>query len=1038
MFDSQDESYYRTQFLVDRFKDREEQSWEALKESAEQTTRVVRGTAESLVEERERIGDQELKTLYHLCQNSNNGRSAEAKQELVRQLGLSADKTEQIVDEIDASVGSVGQSMTDPPIHVGGKDDEFPELERDLHECFARIVEDYDAEPELVDAVREILTIDFYGVQSGRISPIFHYLAPDLFPVINGRSCDGLELTTGEQVSQKLSNYLDERERFLEVREEFSFESHFRELDYFLHWVQSADNVWSEVLREGISRKAWQVQPGTNKHSYPEELWPIWRERNVISVGWDIGPLNQVSTDELNSQSKTLVERMSPGDIVVAKGGHHDLLGLGVVTPDGYEYVGDTDREITFSNEGESDTHPCLRHVEWVFTRSVPDAIDIQNWGISKQFDNRTVVQYDCFEELRGVLAKNLPAESLSPLQRLERASVDFATRSFFILQTGSDEWEDKPAEQYHFKMGIPGSRKLGDAETARVLYLEDGDIYARARIVAIDKEERGDETHCFADIEEYEELNPVDVNSVLGEFESSISLQHPIIEITGRDYRTVVDSGTSTRYFWVNAEATDWQQDGGKAFYQVTGSSGGQRRNQEAYQKAQPGDEVLVYQISPEKRVVGRARVARGLHEESVGENEESVEGITLRWVESVDEVSWAEIELDSELETSRLVESDNSFVVTELSEQEYDRILELTRKTTFGDFADELEVPNSQITVDRKNLYFPDGEDGVTGEWERIQSRIERALANGNHVLLFGPPGTGKTKLARQVCEDTVGNDYELVTASADWSTFDTVGGYQTTSQNTLEFEPGIVLDRFQDGTDGSPTNEWLIIDELNRADIDKAFGSLFSALTGESVTLPFDGPNEEPIQILDASQTDMEVDSNRFYIPEDWQMIATMNTLDKTSLYEMSYAFMRRWAFIPVGIPELPERTNENDSELEDLVEEYVNVWAADGSVPEVEQHYEPVGRIWRAVNEERSIGPAIVEDIYEYVAAAPNREDADYVSPLIMYVFPQLEGLRRNELEGLIEQLDSIVDDESGEMWTVARDFFQIDLQPSDEE
>lgn len=1030
MFDSQDESYYRAQFLVDRFKEREEPSWEVLKESAEQTTRVVRSAVESLVEERERIGDQELKTLYHLCQNSSDGRSAEDKRDLVRQLGLSDGKTEQIVDDIDASVGSVGQSMTNPPIHVGGKDDEFPELERDLHECFARIVEDYEAEPELVDAVREILAIDFYGVQSGRISPIFHYLAPDLFAVINGRSCDGMELMTGEQVSQDLSDYLDERERFLEVREEFSFESHFRELDYFLHWVQSTDNVWSEVLREGISRNAWQVQPGTNKHSYPEELWPIWIERNVISVGWDIGPLSQLSTDELNSQSKALVERMSPGDIVVAKGGHHDLLGLGVVTSDGYEYVGGTDREIKFSNEGESDTHPCIRHVEWVFTRSVSDAIDTQDWGVSKQFDNRTVVAYDCFEELRGLLARNLPAETLSPLQRLERASVDFATRSFFILQTGSDEWEDKPAEQYHFKMGIPGSRKLGDAETARVLYLEDGDIYARARIAEIHEEERGDETHCFADIEEYEELDPVDVNSVRGEFESSISLQHPIIEITGHDYLNVVESGTSTRYFWVNTEAKDWQQDGGEAFYQVTGSSGGKRRNKEAYQKAQQGDEVLVYQISPEKRIVGRAHVARGLHEKSVEDSEDPVDGITLRWDGSVDEVSWAEIESDSELGASRLVESDNSFVITELTEGEYNRILELCEVTRFDDFASELAVPDSEITVEQKNLHFPED------EWDRIQSRVEQALANGNHVLLFGPPGTGKTKLARQVCEATVGESRcELVTASADWSTFDTVGGYQTTTQNTLEFEPGVVLDRFQADGNGTPANEWLVIDELNRADIDKAFGSLFSALTGESVTLPFDDADGDPIEILDASRSHEEIGQNRFFIPEDWRMLATMNTLDKTSLYEMSYAFMRRWAFVPVGIPDLPDREDGDDSELESLVGDYVAVWAANGGVPEADHHYETVGRIWRAVNEQRAIGPAIVEDIYEHVAVASSTEIADYVSPIIMYVFPQLEGLRRNELEQLIGALDEIVDDETGELWTVARDFFQIDLQPS---
>ena len=163
----------------------------------------------------------------------------------------------------------------------------------------------------------------------------------------------------------------------------------------------------------------------------------------------------------------------------------------------------------------------------------------------------------------------------------------------------------------------------------------------------------------------------------------------------------------------------------------------------------------------------------------------------------------------------------------------------------------------------------------------------------------------------------------------------------------------------------------------------------------------------------------------------------MLATMNTLDKTSLYEMSYAFMRRWAFIPVGIPVFPEETDSDGDALAELVEEYVEVWAADGSVPEDPQHYEPLGRIWRAVNQERAIGPAIVEDIYEHVASTQSGGDTDYVSPLIMYVFPQLEGLRRAELERLIAQLDAIVDDETGELWRVARDFFQVDLHPGSE-
>jgi DNA polymerase III delta prime subunit len=433
MLTSDDDEYYRALFWKQRYDDREGKPWPELQQTADRTTTIVRDLTQSLVANNDRIGGEELQTLYHLCQNTDDGKSVAERRERIRNLDLPADDIDRITDQIKGPMGSVGSAMRDPNLKVGDPAGDDTDGAVHLLDCFERLISNVDPvdESELLDAVSDLVTIDFQRVQSGRMSPILHYLAPEVFPIINSRSVDGMVQCFDADISNDLSDYLDERETYLSIRDEFGFDPHFRDLDWFLNWVSHDDNPWTAVARQGKSRHYWQAQPGSRNSEHPKVLWPRWQEENVISMSVGYGPVASIdSPEEMGGVGQTLVYRMSPGDIVAAKAGHWNLLGIGVVTDGGYEYRTTDEGKIDVSNQGSSSTHQDIRHVEWIFTLPVEDWINIEDWEISTQFDNRAVISYSCFHELRYKLSDHLGDEILDELEELERRSLSFLSES--------------------------------------------------------------------------------------------------------------------------------------------------------------------------------------------------------------------------------------------------------------------------------------------------------------------------------------------------------------------------------------------------------------------------------------------------------------------------------------------------------------------------------------------------------------------------------------------------------------------------------
>jgi MoxR-like ATPase len=368
-----------------------------------------------------------------------------------------------------------------------------------------------------------------------------------------------------------------------------------------------------------------------------------------------------------------------------------------------------------------------------------------------------------------------------------------------------------------------------------------------------------------------------------------------------------------------------------------------------------------------------------------------------------------------------------------------------------TYANFDLERDIPtDGLLDADEISLYFPDE------QFDQIHDEVQEALISGEHIIFVGPPGTGKSKLAKYVAKSVCGADgYAMVTATANWSTFDTVGGYQPDRESHLEFIPGSFLARFQNDED-MPANEWLIIDEINRANVDKAFGSFFSALAGDTVATPFKSDSGEEITIIGDGDASQPVKPNHYFIPESWRVLATMNTHDKMTLYDLSYAFMRRFAFVNVGAP-------DSETIRPTLLENYVTVWPevelagestsgntaetdrdsnaddADGeddaeavALTLTEEQLTKISDFWETFQPHRSIGPAIIQNVATAVARQLT-DEIDLTPPLKMYVLPQLgdlpEPTQVEAINALLEDDDLPLDDEH--LRAFSSDYFGID-------
>lgn len=278
-----------------------------------------------------------------------------------------------------------------------------------------------------------------------------------------------------------------------------------------------------------------------------------------------------------------------------------------------------------------------------------------------------------------------------------------------------------------------------------------------------------------------------------------------------------------------------------------------------------------------------------------------------------------------------------------------------------------------------------------------------IEQALAVKRHLMFYGPPGTGKTTLAEHVARIVGDDTFKLVTGSSDWTSQDLIGGYQPDGKGGIQFAPGLILDNF---------NQPLIIDELNRVDIDKAIGPLFTVLSGQATTLAyvFDPASDERKRVHIFPKKQASLQPHEYAPASRWRLLATINTVDKASLYQMSYALSRRFAWILVDVPS-------------DLIGFIIDYLIEQGHFTEERNPLPttlPLATIWAAVNQVRPLGAAPIIDIinlcratdteFNFTRIPPTLEQQiAYLNGFYAFLLPLLDGILQSDAEQIAKSV-----------------------------
>jgi len=400
-----------------------------------------------------------------------------------------------------------------------------------------------------------------------------------------------------------------------------------------------------------------------------------------------------------------------------------------------------------------------------------------------------------------------------------------------------------------------------------------------------------------------------------------------PLPIIVGGSPKPPEGERPSRHYWWLNANPKIWKFEdvavGETQVYTSHNERGNKRQKYKYFGEVKPGDLLIGYVTSPQKEIIAVCEITKGLHESADGE------GIEFKKIEQFkNPVTYEELKNTIALAQSEpLVNNQGSLFA--LTDDEFDIIRAAIDEKNPAVQPSPLTSYNKDEAL--SEIFF--SEEELNG----VLSRLRRK----KNIILQGPPGVGKTFVARRLAYLMMGvkdpSRVQAIQFHQSYSYEDFIQGYRPNDEGRFSIRQGVFYEFCRRAQRDPERAYFFIIDEINRGNLSKIFGELLMLIEpdkrGAEYAMPLTYTNDP---------------ENRFYVPENLYLIGMMNTADR-SLSLVDYALRRRFAFVTLR----PQFVSDK------FAEGLTRAGATAGLVQKIR---EKMGELNRLISEdERNLGP-----------------------------------------------------------------------------